>query len=106
MILAAMGGDRRQSDFSRAAETDGNLASLEDDRHLAPAVSQLQHALQSLLVGQDVDVIKRNLTAGVVLPGAPGERSEFLAEDRYFLFHGLVRLVSIIKIGAGAPNCK
>lgn len=101
-----MGGDRRQSDFSRAAETDRNLAGLEDDRHLAPAVSQFQHALQSLLVGQDVDVIKRNLTAGVILPGAPGVRSEFFAEDRYFFFHGLVRSVYDIKIGAGAPNCK
>jgi hypothetical protein len=89
MVLAAMGGDRRPSDFSRAAETDGNLAGLEDDRHLASAVSQLQHTLQSLLVGQNVNVIKRNLTAGVVLPGAPGVRSQFFAKDRYFFFHGL-----------------
>jgi hypothetical protein len=73
---------------------------------LASTVGQLQHALQSLLVGQDVDIIKRNLAAGVILPGAPGVRSKFFAKNRYFFFHGLVRLVVNIKIGAGAPNCK
>lgn len=106
LSCTGVGGDRRRLDFSRAAEADGDLAGFEDDRHLAPAVGQVQHALQALLIFQDVDVFEGNLAAGVSLPGAPGVGSELFAKDRYFFFHRLVRLPVQLKIGARAPNCK
>ena len=66
-----MADDRRRLNFSRTAEADGDLAGFDDDRHLAPAVGQLQHALKSLFVLQHIEVFERNLAASVGLPGAP-----------------------------------
>ena len=78
-------------DISRAAIADDDFAGFDDDRHLAPAVGQLEHGLQTSVVFQYVDVFKRNLAVGVRLPGAPSVRSKLLTVDQYFFCHGVLR---------------
>ena len=77
--------------ISRATVADGDFAGFDDDGHLAPAVGQLEHGLQASVVLQYVDVFKRNLAAGVCLPGAPSVRSKLLTVDQYFFCHGSLR---------------
>jgi hypothetical protein len=73
--------------FSRAAETDGDFAGFDDDRHLAPPIGKLEHARQALIVFQDIDVLVGNFTARESLPGARGVRSEIFPEDENFIVH-------------------
>jgi len=74
-------------DLSRAAETDGDFAGLDDDRHLTPALGKLEHALQARFVFQDVDVFMGNLTAGEGLPGPGRIGSELFSEYQNFFIH-------------------
>ena len=74
-------------DRSGAAEADGDLARLDDDRDLALVARDLQHPLQPLGVLQDVDVIEGHLSLRVVLTGTPRVWSEILAEDENFFRH-------------------
>jgi hypothetical protein len=67
--------------FSVAFEADRDLAGLDDYRDLAPAVGKLQHARQTGIVFQDIDVFERNLATGEVLTGPRGVASEILAKN-------------------------
>ena len=73
--------------FSRTAEADGDFAGFDDDRHLAPPFGELKHALQALLVFEDVDVLMGNFAAFESLPGSCRVRSEIFAENENFIIH-------------------
>ena len=75
------------SDFSRTAESDGDFAGFDDDRHLAPALGELEHLLQARFVFQDVDVFMGNLAAGEGLPGPGRIGSEIFSEYQDFFIH-------------------
>ena len=64
-------GDRRALNFSGAAEADGNFSRFDDNRHLAAAFGKLQHAGESLVIFEHVEVLEGNFPAGIGLPG-PG----------------------------------
>ncbi len=85
--MACSAGSAGALNFSRTAEADRNFTGFDDDRNLAPAVRKLEHALQALLVFEDVDVLMRNLTAAECLPGAGGVRSEIFSEYQNFFIH-------------------
>jgi len=86
--MARSAGSAGVLNFSRAAEADRNFTGFDDDGNLAPAVRQLEHALQALLVFEDVDVVMRNLTTAECLPGAGGVGSEVFSEYQNFFIHG------------------
>ena len=60
---------RRSSDPSGAAETDGHLIAVDDDRHRATAAAVAKHACQFSRVLLDVDVLERDMPPDVVLTG-------------------------------------
>ena len=66
---------------SSAAEPDGHLSVLDDDRHRAPLVAVLQHALQRCGVLLDVDVFERNVPPLIIGPGGLRVGSGVFAED-------------------------
>jgi hypothetical protein len=86
--MACSAGSAGALNFSRTAEADRNFTGFDDDGDLVPAVGKLEHALQALLVFEDVDVLIRNLTAAECLPGAGGVRSEIFSEYQNFFIHG------------------
>ena len=64
-----------------AAETDGHFTGFDDDRYLAPAVGMFQHARETLVVFQHIDILERNFAAGEILTGSRSIGSKILAED-------------------------
>jgi|SRR4029453_390321 len=85
--MACSAGSAGALNFSRTAEADRDFTGFDDDRNLAPAVGKLEHALQALLVFEDINVLMRNLTAAECLPGAGGVRSEIFPEYQNFFIH-------------------
>lgn len=75
------------SDFSRAAEADGNFAGFDDDRHLAAALGDFEHLLQAGVVFQDIDIFMGNFAAGEGLPGPGRIGSEIFSEYQDFFIH-------------------
>src|SRR5688500_18757775 len=73
---------RRRSNLSTAAETDGNLAGLDDHRYLAAAVRMLQHTRQAGVIFEHVDVFERNFSPGEILTGSRSIGSKILAENK------------------------
>ena len=72
---------RRLLNFSAAAETDGHFTGFDDDRYLAPAVGMFQHARETLVVFQHIDILEGNFAAGEILTGSRSIGSKILAED-------------------------
>jgi hypothetical protein len=85
--MACSAGSSGALNVSRTAKADRDFAGFDDDRDLAPAVGKLEHALQALLIFENVDVLMRNLTAAECLPGAGGVRSEIFSEYQNFFVH-------------------
>jgi hypothetical protein len=76
-------------DLSAAAESNSHLFPFDDDRYDGPVFGVLQHALQALLVFEDIDVIEWDLTPGVIRTGSRGVRSKVVSEDQHlFRRHG------------------
>lgn len=92
-----MGADTAgRSDFSAAAEADGDLTVLDDHRNLAPAIGELPHALKAGVVFQDVDIVERHFAPGEVRTGSRSKGSKILAVYRNVFCHGIAvcRMVS------------
>jgi hypothetical protein len=85
--MACSAGSAGALNFSRTAEADRNFTGFDDDGDLVPAVGKLEHALQALLVFENIYVLMRNLTAAECLPGAGGVRSEIFPEYQNFFIH-------------------
>ena len=106
---AGTGGNRwAQADRLRAldasglaAETDGDLAALDDDRHLAPAVGEFEHGVELSGVGEHVDVIDRFAVLLQGLTGRGGEGSCVFSVDQDLVRHGLPPL-GMGEIGMGS----
>lgn len=75
------------SDFSRAAEADGDFPGFDNDRHLAAALGELEHLPQPGFVFQDIDVLMGNLATGEGLPGPGRIGSEIFSEYQDFFIH-------------------
>ena len=71
---------RRELHPSGASETDGDLAPLDDDRHL-PAAGEAHHPVELVPVRQDVDVGERDLSLRVILTGRGRMGSGVFSED-------------------------
>jgi hypothetical protein len=71
----------RLSDASGAAESDRHAVVLDDHRHRASPLAELEHALQIGRVPLDVDVFERNVPPLIVGPGGLRVGSGVLAED-------------------------
>ncbi len=82
-----MPGDRRVSDASGSAVSDGDLVAIHDDRHFASTVRGYQHLLQAVGVVFDVDVANRSVLLGIVLTGCHGVRSSVFSVDQDFVSH-------------------
>ena len=85
--MAYSAGSAGALNFSRTAEADRDFTGFDDDRNLAPAVGKLEHALQALLVFENIDVLMRSPTAAECLPGTGGVRSEIFPEYQNFFIH-------------------
>jgi hypothetical protein len=68
-------------DASSAAEPDGHVTVLHDDRHGAAPVAETQHALELGRVLLDVDVLERNVPPLIVFTGSLCVGSGVLAEN-------------------------
>src|SRR5512143_2177454 len=102
-----------RSDLSGAAEADGHLAILDDHGNLSPAMGELHHALETSVVFQDIDIVKRNFAPGEVRTGSRSKSSQVLAVDRDVFCHGTIggrpvtlRSVNFIKLSVAGANCK
>jgi hypothetical protein len=71
---------RRELDPSGASETDGDLAPLDDDRHL-PAAGEAHHPVELIFVRQDVDIGERDFSFRVILTGRGCMGSRVFSED-------------------------
>lgn len=80
-----------RSDLSGAAEADGYLAILDDHGNLPPAIGEPHHALETGVVFQDVDIVKRNLAPGEVRTGSRSKSSQVLAVYCDVFSHGIAR---------------
>jgi len=78
-----------RSDLSGAAEADGYLAILNDHGNLPPAIGEPHHALETSVVFQDVDIVKRNFAPGEVRTGSRSKGSQVLAVYRDVFCHGI-----------------
>lgn len=78
---------RGRSDRSRAAEADGNLAGFQDDGNIALVIVKREHALKTVGVIQDIDILEGDVAFCVSLTGFARVRSEILSEDENFI-HG------------------
>ena len=101
------------SDFSGAAEADGDLAVLDDHRNLAPAVGELSHALEAGVVCEDVDIVEGHFAPGEIRTGPRGIGSKILAVNSNVFCHGFaagqpvtLSFVDTIKLSAAGVNCK
>src|SRR5262245_22888660 len=74
--------------FSRAAEADGNLAGIDDDRNLAPPLGQLEHALEPGVIFEHVDVFEGNFAAGKIGPRRRSVWAQILSKDNDSFVHG------------------
>jgi len=78
-------------DLSGAAEADGHLAVLDDHGNLPPSIGELHHALESGVVFQDIEIVKRNFAPGEIRTGSRGKGSQVLAEYRDVFCHKIAR---------------
>ena len=69
------------SNLSAAAETDRDFTFFHNHRYLAATVGILEHALKSLIVFQNVDILEGNLAPEEVLTGSRSVGSQILAEN-------------------------
>lgn len=77
------------SDFSGAAEADGDLTVLDDHRNLPPAIGELSHALEAGFVCQDVDIVEGHFPPGEIRTGSRGIGSKILAVNSNVFRHGI-----------------
>jgi len=73
-------------DRSSAAEADRHFAGFEDDWNVALIIVEREHALESVGIAQDIDILEGDVSLCVSLTGFARVRSEILAEDENF-FH-------------------
>jgi hypothetical protein len=73
---------RRPLHFSAAAETDSDLAGLDDYRYLAAAVGVLQHTCQATVILEYVDIFEGNFSPGEILTGSRSIGSKILTKDK------------------------
>jgi len=79
---------RRLLDFSAAAETDGDLAGLDNHGYLSATVRVLEHVRQAVVIFEHVDVFERNFSTGEILTGSRSVGSKILAKDNdWFAAH-------------------
>ncbi len=82
-----------------AVEADRHLAAFDDDRDIAAAVRELEHALHIGRVLLDVNVLEIDASFFVVLTGCRGVASRVFAENQYFRFAHPLLSVSIYLAG-------
>ena len=88
-------GTAGRSDFSGAAEADGDLTVLDDHRNLPPAIGELSHALEAGFVCQDVDIVEGHFAPGEIRTGSRGIGSKILAVNSNVFCHGVAAGQSI-----------
>jgi len=69
-------------DFSAAAKADGNVFCVDNHGHLTPSTGIFEHAPETFLVFQHVDVFEGYLAAGEILTGSRSIRSKIFAENQ------------------------
>ena len=105
--------DAGRSDFSGAAEANGDLTVLDDHGNFAPAVGELPHALETGIVCQDVDIVEGHFAPGEVRTGSRSKSSKILAVYSNVFCHGTAAGWPVnawfrryIKVSAAGANCK
>jgi hypothetical protein len=66
---------------SGSAEADGHFAGIYDHGDIARIIGEREHALESLGVAQDINIVERDVAFRVSRTGIARIRSEILAED-------------------------
>jgi hypothetical protein len=81
--------------LSAASEPDRDFSRFDDYRHLTTTVRILEHALETFVIFQNVDVFERYFAAGVIRTGSRCVWSKIFAKDKDRLgTHSIVILYS------------
>jgi hypothetical protein len=78
-------------------KTDGNVSTLHDHRNLALTVGMLQHDVELIGIGYNVEIFYLFVALGISFTSRPCVGSGILTENQYLLRHGsILRILKVI----------